>query len=255
MSVPDWLMQFPIAHRGLHDISLGVIENTISAAQRAIDHGFAIECDVQSSADGIVMVFHDDTLDRLTGRSGKINQLNCAQLELTELLNSKDTIPTFVTFLEKVNGRVPIICEIKSEFDGNLELAEKTAQAVRNYRGPLAIKSFDPLVVAAISKLIPERPCGFIGESTYDDPEWDFLSSSQKKSMACLTHLDQTRPDFLSWYINDLDQGPPQLARKLLGLPLMTWTIRTNENLQKAREYADQIVFEGFIPESPHQSE
>lgn len=254
MSVPDWLMQFPIAHRGLHDRSLGVIENTISAAQRAIDHGFAIECDVQSSADGVVMVFHDETLDRLAGVNGKVTQLNRMRLETTELLNSKDTIPTLLAFLEKVNGRVPIICEIKSKFDGNLEVAEKTAQIVRNYRGPLAIKSFDPLVVAAISKLIPERPRGFIGESTYDDPEWDFLSIGQKKSMARLAHLDQTRPDFLSWYINDLDQGPPQLARKLLGLPLMTWTIRTTENLQKACQYADQIVFEGFIPESSYQS-
>lgn len=248
MSVPDWLMQFPIAHRGLHDMSIGVVENTISAAQRAIEHGFAIECDVQSSSDGTVIVFHDDSLDRLTGKHGKINQLNCQQLTSTKLLGSNDTIPTFEAFLEKINGRVPIICEIKSEFAGKLELVEKTALIVQYYRGPLAIKSFDPDVVSAVSKLIPDRPRGFIGESSYDDPEWDFLSKNQKISMASLSHLEHSRPDFLSWYIKDLDQAPPQLARKSLGLPLMTWTIKTSEDIQKARQYADQIVFESIIP-------
>lgn len=248
MSAPNWLTRSPIAHRGFHDASLGIIENSISAAYAAISNGYSIECDVQLSADGVVMVFHDDTLDRLTDRSGFFDRLKANELCSLTLLNSTDNIPTLETFLRFVNGQSPIICEIKSKFDGNLDLARQTVEVIQNYHGPLAIKSFDPDVVTAISQLAPNRPRGFIGESHYDDAEWDFVSASQKTAMANIESIHLMRPDFLSWYIKDVEHGAPQLARKVLGLPLMTWTVRNLNDQSKAFAYADQIIFEGFTP-------
>ena len=248
MSAPDWLTRIPIAHRGLHNASHGIVENTISAAKAAISKGYSIECDVQVSADGVVMVFHDDTLDRLTDRSDPFEQLKANELSSLTLRNSTENIPTLETFLKFVDGQVPIICEIKSKFDGNLGLVRQTAGIIKNYQGHLALKSFDPEVVTAVSKLAPNRPRGFIGESTYDDAEWNFLSESQKTAMANLKNIDEMRPHFLSWYIKDIEHGPPQLARKALGLQLMTWTVRNVNDQSKAVAYADQIVFEGFTP-------
>ena len=249
MSAPAWLTAFPIAHRGLHNHALGIVENSLSAARAAVARGYAIECDVQLSSDGVVMVFHDETLDRLTDQTGLFRSKTSSALSQIELLKSGDQIPTFDAFLQEINGQVPIICEIKSNFDGNPSLTDKTIQRVQKYHGPLAIKSFDPEIVATVSRLAPERPCGFIGESSYDDAEWNFLTSDQKRTMASLAHFEQARPDFLSWYIKDVEQGPPQLARKTLGMPLMTWTVRSKEDHGKGNRFADQIVFEGFFPE------
>lgn len=248
MSAPDWLTRIPIAHRGLHNANLGIIENSISAANAAISNGYSIECDVQISADGVAMVFHDDTLDRLTDLSGSFDRLKAHELSSLSLLNSADNISTLETFLKYINGRSPVICEIKSKFDGNLDLVRQTAEVIQKYRGPLAIKSFDPEVVTAVCKLAPNTPRGFIGESHYDDAEWDFLSEIKKFAMANLESIDLMRPDFLSWYIKDVDNGPPQLARKALGLPIITWTVRNADQRLKAARYADQIVFEGIIP-------
>lgn len=249
MSAPSWLTAVPIAHRGLHNHKLGIVENSLSAARAAVARGYAIECDVQLSADGVVMVFHDETLDRLTNQSGLFHTKTSRALGQIELLESGDQIPSFDAFLQEINGQIPIICEIKSNFDGNPSLTDKTVQRVQKYNGPLAFKSFDPEIVATIARSAPERPCGFIGESKYDDEEWHFLTADQKRGMASLAHFEQARPDFLSWYIKDVEQGPPQLARKALGIPLITWTVRSTEDHEKGNRFADQIVFEGFFPD------
>lgn len=246
MSAPLWLTARPIAHRGLHERAHHVIENTLSAARAAIDHSYAIECDVQLSRDGEVFVFHDDHLDRLTEEQGRFNAHASHEIKKIALRDTRDSIPTLAELLDVIGGRVPLICEIKSSFDGTIKVAEETARVLSAYHGPVAIKSFDPQIVIALNSLAPERPRGFIGESVYDDAEWDFLTSAQKHDFATLVDYDRMRPDFLSWYIKDLDQSAPQLARRFKGLPVMTWTIRTKEQRARAERYADQIVFEGF---------
>ena len=248
MAAPFWLTTTPIAHRGLHDRASGVIENTISAARAAIEKGFAIECDVQLSSDGEVFVFHDDALERLTNASGDFKIFSKTEIGSLSLKGTSDHIPTLSEFLDVIAGRVPLICEIKSRFDGSIAAVQRFAEVIASYEGPIALKSFDPIMVEATAHHAPDRPRGFIGESVYDDPEWDFLSAEQKKDFATLQSLDAMKLDFLSWYIKDLDHPTPQLARGSLGLPIMSWTVRTADQRIKAQRYADQIVFEGFLP-------
>lgn len=248
MAAPFWLTATPIAHRGLHDRASGVIENTISAARAAIEKGFAIECDVQLSSDGEVFVFHDDALERLTNASGDFKIFSKTEIGSLSLKGTSDHIPTLSEFLDVIAGRVPLICEIKSRFDGSIAAVQRVAEVIASYEGPIALKSFDPIMVEATAHHAPDRPRGFIGESVYDDPEWDFLSAKQKKEFATLQSLDAMKLDFLSWYIKDLDHPTPQLARGSLGLPIMSWTVRTADQRIKAQRYADQIVFEGFLP-------
>jgi len=248
MAAPFWLTATPIAHRGLHDRASGVIENTISAARAAIEKGFAIECDVQLSSDGEVFVFHDDALERLTNASGDFKIFSKTEIGSLSLKGTSDHIPTLSEFLDVIAGRVPLICEIKSRFDGSIAAVQRVAEVIASYEGPIALKSFDPIMVEATAHHAPDRPRGFIGESVYDDPEWDFLSAEQKKDFATLQSLDAMKLDFLSWYIKDLDHPTPQLARGSLGLPIMSWTVRTADQRIKAQRYADQIVFEGFFP-------
>lgn len=248
MTAPDWLMARPVAHRGLHDRASGLIENSTSAAEAAIAGGFAIECDVQASADGEAMVFHDDRLDRLTAERGALNLRRADDLGTIRLAGSADTISTLPAFLDRIGGRVPLVIEIKSRFDGATALAARVAEICEGREAPIALKSFDPEVLAVLRDLAPHRPRGIVAANSYEAAEYDALSEAQKHAMANLLHLDRTAPDFLSWRVRDLPDAAPFLARRL-GLPVMTWTVRSQEDRDRAAAWADQIVFEGFRPD------
>ena len=248
MTAPAWLTARPIAHRGLHDRPAGVPENTLAAADAAIAGNFAIECDVQLSADGEPMVFHDFALGRLTEAEEPVRARDRADLEGLAVAGSAERIPTLRALLARVAGRVPLIVEIKSRFDGDLAPAERTAEAVAGYAGPLALKSFDPDVVAALDRLAPDRPRGIIAERDTDGPAYAALSPERRRALANLLHLDESRPDFLSWRVGDLPCAAPFLCRRF-GMPVMAWTLRTPEDRERAAAHADQIVFEGFRPE------
>ena len=246
MAAPLWLTARPIAHRGLHDRAQGVIENTCGAARAAIAHSYAIECDVGITRDEELIVFHDDLLDRLTDGTGNIADHTLADLRALKLKDTDERIPSLQEFLHVIADQVPLILEIKSRFDGETEIVRLIANVLRTYHGRVAIKSFDPDLIIATRALMPDRPRGFIGESVYDDPEWDFLTPEQKRRLIALDDMAAMSPDFLSWYIKDLDQPNVQMARHALGLPVMSWTVRTEENRKKAKIFADQMVFEGF---------
>ena len=248
MAAPYWLTARPIAHRGLHDRAKGVIENTCGAARAAIARGYAIECDVGLTQDEELIVFHDDNLERLTDGTGDIAEHTLEQLKALTLKDSDERIPTLQEFLSVIADQVPLILEIKRRYDGETEIVRLIANVLRSYEGRVAIKSFDPELVIATRALMPDRPRGFIGESVYDDPEWDTLSADQKRRFIALDDMAAMAPDFLSWYIKDLDQPNVQMVRHSLGLPVMSWTVRTNENREKAKIFADQMVFEGFQP-------
>ncbi len=252
---PDWLIARPIAHRGLHGPKTGSIENSMSAARAAIAANYAIECDVQISADGEAMVFHDYLLERLTDAAGRIDARPASDLKAMTLRGSSDTIPTLREFLGCIRGRVPLVCEIKSRFDGDMRLAERAAIDVRDYAGPVCLKSFDPAVMAHLranrARLgIAHIPLGMIAQADYSSPddEWSQLTPAGKQSLAQFLHWSETRPDFLSWGVRDLPHATPHLLRAALGLPVMTWTVRTPEQVTVACRWADQMVFEGFRP-------
>jgi glycerophosphoryl diester phosphodiesterase len=250
MSAPDWLVARPIAHRGLHDAGAGVFENTLSAADAAVEAGFAIECDVQDTADGDAVVFHDHSLDRLTAERGPVRERTAAALAGLAVGGTADRIPTLKAFLDRVAGRTPLIIEIKSRFDNDPRLTHRTIEVLAAYRGLFVLKSFDPFVVAAVRTTAPAIPRGIVAESAYAGGEWEKLSPEQRHDMANLLHFRATEPDFLSWRVADLPCAAPFLCRHLKRLPVMAWTVRTEADRQRAVLHADQIVFEGFRPDA-----
>ncbi|PZO00681.1 MAG: glycerophosphodiester phosphodiesterase [Hyphomicrobiales bacterium] len=245
----DWLVARPIAHRGLHDAAAGVIENSIPAAEAAIAGRFGIECDVQLSADGEAMVFHDFVLDRLTGQSGAVASLKAHALAAITLKGSEARIPTLSGFLDRIAGRVPLVIEIKSRFDGDLALTRRAAEIVSGYAGqPIVFKSFDPEIVTALRDLAPAIPRGIVAMNNYSYDDYAHLDATRRHAMANLLHFGESRPDFLSWKVGDLESAAPYLCRSALGMPLMSWTVRTPADREMATRHADQMVFEGFTP-------
>ncbi len=253
MTAPSWLTARPIAHRGLHDRAEGRIENSRSAARAAAQGGFAIECDVQLSADGEAMVFHDFRLDRLTGETGALRDRTAAELAAIALTGSTDRIPALPDFLALIDGRVPLVVEIKSAFDGDMRLARRAAEVVAASAAPVAIKSFDPDVIAFLRENrtplgLAATPLGVVAEANYAHGEWAKLPPARQVELANFLHFDRSRPDFLSWSVRDLPHPTPHLCRVGLGMPVMCWTVRTPEQRALAAQWADQMVFEGFAP-------
>lgn len=249
----DWLVAKPIAHRGLHDVSRGVVENSIGAARAAIAAGYAIECDVQATRDGDLVVFHDETLERLTHAQGRVADFQVATLAAIKLKGASETIPTFEAFLAATDGQTPLVVELKSNFDGDLAPARQTAEMLARYSGPVVIESFDPAPIAFLRAQaqalgVAHVPLGMVGEATYDDRYWSMLSSAQRREMTHFLHYPRTRPDFLSWNVADLPHAIPFLAREGLRIPVTVWTVRGAAQEAVARQWADQIVFEGFAP-------
>lgn len=244
-----WLTARPIAHRGLHDAAKGVVENSISAARAAIAAGYGIECDAQLTADGEVVVFHDDTLERLTEGVGKVSAQSAQALSRLRLRGANDSIPLFSQFLAAIDGRAPLVVEIKSAFDGDTTAAKRVAAALARYDGPVAVESFDPEQIALLrAQGLAHIPLGMVAEARYDEADWAQLSSAQREELTHFLHYRRTLPDFLSWRVDDLPHAIPLLMRDALGLPVTAWTVRTPDMAAHARRWTDQIVFEGFTP-------
>ena len=252
VNAPSWLFERPIAHRGLHDEAKGVIENTLRAAEAAIAGGFAIECDIQLSVNGEAIVFHDETMDRLTGAPGLLSALSTAEIAKLRIKGSGEPPPTFPAFLDQVAGRTPIICELKSRFDGDWRIADRAAALAAAYNGPLAFKSFDHDLVAYLRLRRPHMrppwgpsPIGLLAQASYDGPDWAFLSAEQKRDWTDFDHYDLARPDFLSWNVDDLPHKIPFLVKELTGAPILVWTVGAAAQREAAHRWADQIVFDG----------
>lgn len=247
-NAPAWLTARPIAHRALHDSARGVIENTPSAVEAAMARGYAIEVDIQLSADGEAMVFHDDTLERLTLAEGPAKALTAAELKAVELRGTTDRMMTLGDLFARVGGRVPLIIELKSSFDGDTAVATRAVEVLTGYGGPAALMSFDPDLVAAVRTLAPHIPRGITMEHLYDDPEWEILSADTKHAWGSLLHLPRTRPDFIAHYVKELPSAAVDRVRSKTWLPLLTWTVRSAEDRAVAARHADQMIFEGFLP-------
>ena len=244
----DWLTAQPVAHRGLHENAAGVIENTASAFRAAVEGGFSIETDIQITADGEAMVHHDFALGRLTLGSRHLAAMTAAGLKEVPFKDTSDRMMTLGELCDFVGGRVPLVIELKSRFDGNFALATRAADVLKSYAGPAALMSFDPAPVAALREIAPRLPRGIVAERHYVDPEWRTLTDSQKRSLAFLTHAPRTRPHFVAYHVTDLPSPGPWIARNILRLPLLAWTVRSEEDRTRARRWADQMIFEGFRP-------
>jgi glycerophosphoryl diester phosphodiesterase len=244
----EWLTARPVAHRGLHDISRGVVENMPAAAEAAIAGNFAIECDIQLTADGEAMVHHDDELGRLTEGSGALLQKTAAELKAAPFKATEEKMMTLAEFCRLIAGRVPLVIEVKSHFDGDRRLVRRMAETLSSYSGPAVGMSFDPDQIVALRELIPDRPHGVVAERRYTAEEWPAASPAQRSDMTHLRHFFRTRPDFVAYWVNELPSPAPWIARHVFGCPLLTWTVRTAEQRARAARHADQMIFEGFRP-------
>jgi glycerophosphoryl diester phosphodiesterase len=240
----DWLTARPIAHRGLHDSA--VVENTASAFTAAIAGGYGMETDLQISADGEAMVHHDDALGRLTEGSGQLVDMSAAEIKKVHFKASADRILTLVELCDLVGGRATLALELKSRFDGDLRLAQRAAEVLANYAGPVAVMSFDPALIEAVRAIAPGLTRGIVAERHYAHHEWDRMPAWTKRRMAFLLHAKRTRPHFIAYAVKDLPAAAPLIARAVFGLPLLTWTVRSAEDRARATRWADQIIFEGW---------
>jgi glycerophosphoryl diester phosphodiesterase len=245
---PDWLTARPVAHRGLHDRARGIIENMPAAAQAAVDGNFAIECDIQLTADGEAMVHHDDALGRLTEGSGPLLGKTAAELKAVPFKDTPERMMSLGDLCALVRGRVPLVIEVKSHFDGDRRLVRRMAEVLASYAGPAAGMSFDPDQVLALRELMPKLPRGITAERTYEEADWPEATPAQRRGMLHLGHALRTRPHFVAYWVDDLPAPAPWIARHIFGLPLLTWTVRTSEQRERAARYADQMIFEGFRP-------
>ena len=245
---PDWLTARPVAHRGLHDLARGIIENMPGAIRAAIDGNFSIEVDLQLTADGEAMVHHDDALGRLTEASGPLLGMTSEKLKAIKFKDTSERMMSLGDLCALVEGRVPLVIEVKSHFDGDRKLVTRMAEVLSSYRGPAVGMSFDPDQVLALRELMPELPRGIIAQRDYDDDYWKKLTSEQRQSMLYLGHAFRTRPHFVAFWVDQLPAPAPWIARNVFGLPLLAWTVRTPEQRERAVRYADQMIFEGFRP-------
>jgi glycerophosphoryl diester phosphodiesterase len=248
MRAPDWLTARPVAHRGLHDRARGIIENMPGAAQAAIDANFGIECDIQLTADGEAMVHHDDALGRLTEGSGALLGLTADELRTVRFKDTPERMMSLGDLCALIKGRVPQVIEVKSHFDGDRELVVRMSQVLASYRGPVAGMSFDPDQLLALRSLMPELPRGVIAERTYEAADWPEATPAQREDMLHLRHALRTRPHFVAYRVDELPALAPWIGRHIFGRPLLTWTVRSPEQRQRAARYADQMIFEGFRP-------
>jgi glycerophosphoryl diester phosphodiesterase len=244
MALP-WPLR-PVAHRGLHDQRRGVIENTPAAFQAAIDTGYAIELDVQATAGEEPVVFHDDTLERLTHGSGAIGGLSVEALKAVAFRQTGERMQTLSEFLEQVAGRVPVFMEIKTVGDNAGLLCGQVAKRLAGYKGPMAVMSFDWAAVRAMQQLTPHLPQGIISMryTAENSPE---LSAFARFRLTHMLDFPAARPNFLAYHVNDLPMPGVALLRRL-GLPVLTWTVRSEEQRRRAAIYGDAIIFEELRP-------
>ncbi len=251
--LPDGFLSLPIAHRGYHDARLGILENTRAAFAAAIDAGYGIELDVQLSADGHAMVFHDYDMTRLTGKPGPIRMQHRDDLIKTRLIGCDETIPTLPEILTLIDGRTPVLIETKDQ-DGAMgpdigPLEQSVADALKDYVGPAAVMSFNPHSIIALSKLAPTTPRGIV-TCRFPAEHWQLLNKETRTHLRTIPEYDRARASFISHHHDDLEN--PRIAElRSKGANVICWTIHSAEAEIEARKVADNVTFEGYVAASP----
>ena len=238
----------PLAHRALHDVRDGRPENSRAAIRAAIAAGYGIEIDVQLSADGAAMVFHDYALERLTGETGAVRLCTADRLAGIALKGGEEGIPALPEVLEIIAGKVPLVIELKDQ-DGGMgpdigPLEEAVAKAIAGYQGPLAVMSFNPHAVARMAELAPEVPRGIV-TSAYRYEDWP-LPKATCDRLREIPDFDRTGASFISHEVSDLAR--PRVAEiKAQGAMICCWTVRSAAQEAEARQVAHNITFEGYL--------
>ena len=238
-----WELLFhpPIAHRGLWSPA-GPPENSLGAFQAACAAGYAIELDVQLSADGEAMVFHDDKLKRMTGAEGRVRDRSAAELADLRLGGSDEKIPTLLETLTVVGRRAMVHIELKTPYGDVGPLERRVHEVITDHNGPVCVIGFNPYSHAWFADRYPGVLRGLDSYSYNRAPD---LGEAQRRSFASLEHVAIARPHFLAL---GLDMLPSERAAKLRaeGLPVVAWTVREPAQWDAVKDGCDNLIFEGF---------
>lgn len=237
-----WILQTAIAHRGLHNGSSRP-ENSLSAFEFAIQHNIPIELDIHQLSDGNLAVFHDPELSRMTGMPGTLAAQNASTLKPFKLLETDQSIPLIDEVLALVAGNVPILIEIKQQ-DRVGPLEQTLHDKLAHYAGDYAIQSFNPASVAWFKHHAPHILRGqLLGSINAKTTPWptDLLHKT-------LLINGVSSPHFIAYNLHGLPSLPVAIARRFLHIPILAWTIQTEQDKAKALKYADNIIFEAIAP-------
>jgi glycerophosphoryl diester phosphodiesterase len=240
-----WLTGLPMAHRGLHDKDKGIFENSASAFSAAVAAGYGMECDIQLSADGEAMVFHDATLERMTTGTGRLFRQSAKEIGALNLATSSDRVQTLGELLDQIGGKTPLLVELKNIHQiGALE--QRTADLLSSYKGEVAVMSFNPASMRWFAQNAPQVIRGQLSHA--------FISQASKARPALQRFLARhlfvdfiSKPHFIGYDINHLPRPAPTFLRRL-GKPILSWTVSTRQHRETAAKHADNIIFEGFTP-------
>lgn len=245
MNITACLTSVPFAHRGLHSIEKP--ENSMAAIEDAVLRGFAVETDVRLSKDDRLVVFHDDSLARMTGDPRAVRECAVGELRRLRLSGGNERIPLLSELLKTVGGKTPLLIEIKNMPGVKAKkIASLLAEAMENYTGPFAVQSFNPSYVKAFKRLRPDVPCGLLGtaQATKKDFGNSLFWRLKARVVRELSLNFYVKPDFVSYCLQDL---PRKRVERFGGVKL-AWTVRSKEDEDRARGCADNIIFEHYLP-------
>lgn len=234
-----WLTDKPFAHRGLHHAGKGIAENSLTAFRGAMAKGVGIELDVRATADGEAVVFHDDSLTRLTGAQGNVSTSTALGLKGHRLIGGHaDTIETLSSVLSVVRGKVPVLIEMKDCGTQNTRLCIAVRRALEGYGGPIAVMSFDPQMLAWFAKTAPQISRGLV--TTDRGENYGLLG---KTRLGHSVNLHKARAHFIAHDLQCLPSAFVASIRKK-GMPALSWTVRSESDNSLARDNVDNVIFE-----------
>jgi glycerophosphoryl diester phosphodiesterase len=243
-----WLTSRPIAHRGLHDISKGIPENSLVAFERASRHGFPVEFDAQLTRDGNVVVIHDRNLQRMTGMDAAVVATDYEAITKLRLRDTDQSVPTLVEVLDLIKGAIPIVIEIKNFGSANT-LEDKVLELLQTHDQEVAVVSFNPRSLKYFRRIAPEIPRGQ-NSGLFRTADLDGVKLNQITRLLLRFMLLNalSRPDFICYQLAGITSLPVTIRRRF-GTPILTWTVKSRQDQASARPHVDNFFFEGFIPD------
>lgn len=243
------MKHFRYAHRGLHDKSIGVPENSLAAFRRAVEHGFGAELDVHLLADGGLAVFHDSQLKRMTGREGVVEDLSAAELGERRLGGTEETIPQFCEVLELFEpSRLPLLVELKTYKNNFAALCAAAVAELDRHHVPYVMESFDPRCLLWLRRNRPDIVRGQLAQNFLRPGEESGMGEAADRILTDMAFNRMTRPDFVSFRYEDRDARSLRRVKRLKSAEVFYWTIRSREDMDAAEAEGAQVIFEGFVP-------
>jgi len=233
------------AHRGYYTEDQSIPENSLPGFQRAVENGFGIELDVHLTKDGRLAVLHDENLKRMCGADVNLSELSCDELKEYRLKDTQERIPLFSDVLKVVDGKIPMVIEVKP-YGGNIRtLCERLCKELEGYTGVYCVESFDPRAVYWFKK---HRPALVRGQLTMSMHRYENIAPPLTFALSnCLTNFI-TRPDFIAYCVEDRKNFSFRLCKKLYAVQEASWTVRTPADAEEVLKTGGLIIFEYFDP-------